>query len=431
MSLQVEKLENNMARLTIEVSAENFEKAVDSAYNKQKNKIAVPGFRKGKAPRKLIEQIYGSDIFYEDAANEIIPDAYDSALEECTEDIVSSPKIDVTQIESGKPFIFTAEVALKPEVTLGKYKGIEVEKAELSVSDEEINEEIDRNRDTNSRTVTVEDRAVKDGDMTVIDFEGFVDGAAFEGGKGSDYPLTIGSGAFIPGFEEQLIGAEIGKETEVNVTFPEDYQADELAGKAAVFKCTVREIKEKELPTLEETAEDLGFDNVDAYKEDVKKKIADKKAEEAKSAKEEAVVDAIIADAVMDIPDAMLETQQRQMIDEFAQRIQTQGLTMEQYMQFTGLTQTALTEQVKPQALKRIQSRLVLEAVAKAEGIEASEEDFEEEAKTMGEVYQLDADKVKEMLGEKGKKQVKEDICIKKAVDFVVENAKETEPVVD
>ncbi len=431
MSLQVEKLENNMARLTIEVSAENFEKAVDSAYNKRKNKIAVPGFRKGKAPRKLIEQIYGSDIFYEDAANEIIPDAYDSALEECTEDIVSSPKIDVTQIESGKPFIFTAEVALKPEVTLGKYKGIEVEKAELSVSDEEINEEIDRNRDTNSRTVTVEDRAVKDGDMTVIDFEGFVDGAAFEGGKGSDYPLTIGSGAFIPGFEEQLIGAEIGKETEVNVTFPEDYQADELAGKAAVFKCTVREIKEKELPTLEETAEDLGFDNVDAYKEDVKKKIADKKAEEAKSAKEEAVVDAIIADAVMDIPDAMLETQQRQMIDEFAQRIQTQGLTMEQYMQFTGLTQTALTEQVKPQALKRIQSRLVLEAVAKAEGIEASEEDFEEEAKTMGEVYQLDADKVKEMLGEKGKKQVKEDICIKKAVDFVVENAKETEPVVD
>lgn len=428
MSLQVEKLENNMAKLTIEVSAEEFDKAVDGAYNRQKNKISIPGFRKGKAPRKMIEQMYGREVFYEDAANALIPDAYDNALEECTEDIVSSPKIEVTQIESGKSFIFTAEVALKPEVTLGKYKGIKVDKADLDVTDEEINAEIDRNRDTNSRTITVEDRAVKDGDMTVIDFEGFVDGAAFEGGKGSDYPLTIGSGAFIPGFEEQLVGAEIGKETEVNVTFPEDYQADELAGKAAVFKCTVKEIKEKELPTLEETAEDLGFDSVDAYKEDVKKKITDRKTEAAKNAKEEAVVDAIIEDAKMDIPDAMLETQQRQMIDEFAQRIQSQGLSMEQYMQFTGLTQSALIDQVKPQALKRIQSRLVLEAVAKAEGIEATEEDFEEEAKTMGEVYQLDADKVKEMLGEKGKKQVMEDICVKKAVDFVVENAKEAKP---
>lgn len=428
MSLQVEKLENNMAKLTIEVPAEDFEKAVEGAYNKQKNRISIPGFRKGKAPRKMIEQMYGREVFYEDAANALIPDAYDNALEECTEDIVSSPKIEVTQIESGKPFIFTAEVALKPEVTLGKYKGIKVDKADLDVTEEEISAEIDRNRDTNSRTITVEDRAVRDGDMTVIDFEGFVDGAAFEGGKGSDYPLTIGSGAFIPGFEEQLIGAEIGKETEVNVTFPEDYQADELAGKAAVFKCTVKEIKEKELPTLEETAEDLGFDSVDAYKEDVKKKITDRKTEAAKNAKEEAVVDAIIEDAKMDIPDAMLETQQRQMIDEFAQRIQSQGLSMDQYMQFTGLTQSALIDQVKPQALKRIQSRLVLEAVAKAEGIEATEEDFEEEAKTMGEVYQLDADKVKEMLGEKGKKQVMEDICVKKAVDFVVENAKETKP---
>jgi len=428
MSLQVEKLENNMAKLTIEVSAEDFEKAVDGAYNKQKNRISIPGFRKGKAPRKMIEQMYGREIFYEDAANALIPDAYENALEECTEDIVSSPKIEVTQIESGKTFIFTAEVALKPEVTLGKYKGIKVDKADLSVTDEEINAEIDRNRDANSRTITVEDRAVRDGDMTVIDFEGFVDGAAFEGGRGSDYPLTIGSGAFIPGFEEQLIGAEIGKETEVNVTFPEDYQADELAGKAAVFKCTVKEIKEKELPTIEDTAEDLGFDSVDEYKEDVKKKITDRKTEAAKNAKEEAVVDAIIEDAGMDIPDAMLETQQRQMLDEFAQRIQSQGLSMEQYMQFTGLTQSALLDQVKPQALKRIQSRLVLEAVAKAEGIEASEEDFEEEARTMGEVYQLDVDKVKEMLGEKGKKQVMEDICVKKAVDFVVENAKETKP---
>lgn len=428
MSLQVEKLENNMAKLTIEVSAEDFEKAVEGAYQKQKNKISIPGFRKGKAPRKMIEQMYGKEVFFEDAANAVIPEAYDEALKECTEDIVSSPKIEVTRIEAGKPFVFTAEVALKPEVTLGKYKGIKVDKAELDVTDEEIDAEIDKNRDTNSRIIKVEDRGVKDGDMTLIDFEGFVDGVAFEGGKGTDYPLTIGSGAFIPGFEEALVGAEIGKETDVNVTFPEDYQAEELAGKAAVFKCTVKEIKEKQLPTVEETAEDLGFDNVDAYKEDVKKKLTDRKTEAAKAAKEEAVIDAIIEDAKMDIPDAMLETQQRQMIDEFAQRIQSQGLTMEQYMQFTGLTASTLLEQVKPQALKRIQSRLVLEAVAKAEGLEASEEDFDKEAETMGEVYQLGADEVKERLGEQGKKQVMEDICVKKAVDFVVENAKEAKP---
>jgi trigger factor len=428
MSLQVEKLENNMAKLTIEVSAEDFEKAVEGAYQKQKNKISIPGFRKGKAPRKMIEQMYGKEVFFEDAANAVIPEAYEEALKECTEDIVSSPKIEVTQIEAGKPFVFTAEVALKPDVTLGKYKGVKVDKAELDVNEDEINAEIDKNRDTNSRIIKVEDRGVKDGDMTLIDFEGFVDGVAFEGGKGTDYPLTIGSGAFIPGFEEALVGAEIGKETDVNVTFPEDYQSEELAGKAAVFKCTVKEIKEKQLPTVEETSEDLGFDNVDAYKEDVKKKLTDRKVEAAKAAKEEAVIDAIIEDAKMDIPDAMLETQQRQMIDEFAQRIQSQGLTMEQYMQFTGLTASTLLEQVKPQALKRIQSRLVLEAVAKAEGLEATEEDFTKEAETMGEVYQLSADEVKERLGEQGKKQVMEDICVKKAVDFVVENAKEAKP---
>jgi trigger factor len=428
MSLQVEKLENNMAKLTIEVPAEDFEKAVEGAYQKQKNKISIPGFRKGKAPRKMIEQMYGKEVFFEDAANAIIPDAYDKALEECTEDIVSSPKIEVTQIEAGKSFIFTAEVALKPEVTLGKYKGIKVDKVDITVSDEEIDAEIDRDRNTNSRTINVEDRAVADGDITTIDFEGFVDGVAFEGGKGTDYPLTIGSGAFIPGFEEALIGAEIGKETDVNVTFPEDYQAEELAGKPAVFKCTVKEIKVKELPTVEETAEDLGFDSVDAYKEDVKNKLTDRKTQEAKDAKEEAVVDAIIEDAKMDIPEAMLETQQRQMIDDFAQRLQAQGLTMEQYMQFTGMTSSALIEQVKPQALKRIQSRLVLEAVAKAEGLTATEEDFDKEAETMGEVYQFSAEEVKEKLGEKGKKQVMEDICVKKAVEFVVENAKEVKP---
>lgn len=428
MSLQVEKLENNMAKLTIEVSAEELEKAIEGAYQKNKNKISIPGFRKGKAPRKMIEQMYGKEVFYEDAANALIPEAYDKALEECTEEIVSSPKIDVTQLEAGKPFIFTAEVALKPEVTLGKYKGVKVDKIDVDVTDEEINAEIDKQREKNSRTVDITDRAVENGDIATIDFEGFVDGVAFEGGKGTDYPLTIGSGAFIPGFEEALIGAEIGKETDVNVTFPEEYQAAELAGKAAVFKCTVKKLQEKQLPELDdEFVSEVSdeSDTVEEYKEEIKKQLSDKKAADAKNAKEDAVIDAIIADAKMDIPDAMVDTQQRQMLQDYAQRMQAQGISLEQYMQFTGMTTQMMLDQLKPQALKRIQSRLVLEAVVAAENMEASEEEFEEEAKTMGEAYQMDVDKVKELLGENGKKQVMQDICIKKAVEFVVENAKE------
>ena len=431
MSLQVEKLENNMAKLTIEVPAEELEKAIEGAYQKNKNKINIPGFRKGKAPRKMIEQMYGKEVFYEDAVNDLIPDAYEKALEECIEDIVSSPKVEVTQVEAGKPFIFTAEVALKPEVTLGKYKGVKVEAADVTVTDDEITAEIDREREKNSRTVDITDRAVKSGDIATIDFEGFVDGVAFEGGKGTDYPLTIGSGAFIPGFEDALIGAETGKETEVNVTFPEDYQAADLAGKAAVFKCTVKKLQEKQLPDLDEdfvgeVSEES--DTVDEYKEEIRKKLAGRKETEAKNKKEDAVIDAIIEDAKMDIPDAMVETQQRQMLQDYAQRMQSQGISMEQYMQFTGMTSQALMEQLKPQALKRIQSRLVLEAVAAAEKMVASEEEFEEEVKTMAEVYQMEADKVKELLGENGRKQVMDDLCIKKAVEFVVENAKEDKP---
>ncbi len=430
MSLQVEKLEKNMAKLTIEVDAAEFDKAIEAAYQKNKGKISIPGFRKGKAPRKMIEQMYGKEVFYEDAANEIIPDAYEKAVDECTEEIVSSPKIDVVQLEAGKPFIFTAEVALKPEVTLGKYKGVKVDKIDVEVTDAEIEAEINTERENSARTIPVTDRAVKDGDMTVIDFEGFVDGVAFAGGKGEDYPLTIGSGAFIPGFEAALIGAEIGVETDVNVTFPEDYQADELAGKAAVFKCTVKEIKEKELPELDDefASEVSEYDTFEEYKASIVKRIADKKEADAKNAKEDAVIDAIIADATMEIPDAMVETQQRQMVEDFAQRIQSQGLSMEQYMQFTGLTPQALIEQVKPQAMKRIQSRLVLEAVVAAETIEASEEDFEAEVTKMAEAYKMENDKVKELLGENGKKQVMEDICISKAVEFVVANAKEAKP---
>ena len=426
MSLQVEKLEHNMAKLTIEVPAEELEKALETAYQKNKNKISVPGFRKGKVPRNMIEKMYGPAIFYEDAANELIPDAYEKALDECEEEIVSAPKIDVTQIEKGKSFIFTAEVAVKPEVTLGKYKGIKVDEADLAVTEEEINAQIEKERENSARTISVEDRPVKDGDITTLDFEGFVDGVAFEGGKGTDYPLTIGSGSFIPGFEEQLIGAELNKEVEVNVTFTEDYHAKDLAGKPATFKCKIKDIKEKELPELDDefASEVSAFDTMAEYKEDVKKSLEMKKADAAKIAKEEAVIDAVIEDAKMDIPDAMVETEQRQIIEEFSQRMRMQGLTMEQYMQFTGMTPQALMEQTKPQALKRIQSRLVLEAVAKAEDLKASEEDYAAEIKDMSEKYQMEEDKIKEMLGEKGKKQVEEDLAIRKAVDFLVDNAK-------
>ena len=426
MSVQVEKLEKNMAKLTIEVSAAEFEKALEDAFLKNKNKISIPGFRKGKVPRQIVEKMYGPGIFYEDAANALIPDAYSEALDECEEDIVSSPEIDVTQIEKGKSFIFTATVALKPEVKLGKYKGVKVEATDVTVTDEEVDAKIEKERENNARTIEVTDRPVKDGDMTVLDFEGFVDGVAFDGGKGENYPLTIGSGAFIPGFEEQLVGAEIGKEVEVNVTFPEDYQAEELKGKAAVFKCTIKEIKEKELPALDDefASEVSEFDTLEEYKKDVKETLTIEKEKAAREAKEAAVIDAIIADSEMDIPEVMVTTQQKQMIDEFAQRMQMQGLSMEQYFQFTGASLDKMMEQVKPQAETRIKSRLVLEAVAAKEGIEATEEDYEEEIKTMAEVYQMEPDKIKEMLPEKSVKGIKEDIAVKKAVEFVVNNAK-------
>ncbi len=427
MSLQVEKLEGNMAKLTIEVSAEDFEAAVEKAYQKNRNKLNIPGFRKGKAPRKMIEQMYGKEIFFEDAANYAIPSAYAKAVDECTEEIVSQPKIDIEQAEAGTPFVFTAEVALKPEVTLGVYKGVEVEKTDASVTDEEVDAAIERERESSARTVSVEDRAVQDGDMTTLDFEGFVDGVAFEGGKGENYPLTIGSNTFIPGFEEQLIGAELDKEVEVNVTFPEDYQAQELAGKPAVFKCTIKEIKEKQLPDLDDefASEVSEFETLAEYKESVKKDLEEKKAEEAKLEKEDKVVDAIIAAAKMDIPAAMLETQQRQMAEDFAQRIQMQGISIDQYFQITGLTRAAFLEQIKPQAQKRIQSRLVLEAVAKAENIGASDEEYNEEIKKMADAYQMDIEEINDMIGEFEKKSIREDICIRKAADFVVENAVE------
>ena len=429
MSVTVEKLEKNMAKLTIEVSADELEKAIQAAYLKQKNRINIPGFRKGKAPRAMIEKMYGAGIFYEDAANALIPNAYSEALAECEETIVSQPSIDVVQLEKGKPFIFTAEVALKPEVTLGEYKGLEVPKSELEVTEEEIAGELRKEQESNSRTIDVDDRAVADGDKVTLDFEGFVDGEAFDGGKGTDYPLTIGSGAFIPGFEEQLVGVEIGKETEVNVTFPENYQAENLAGKPAVFKCTVKKIEVKELPELDdEFAKDVSeFDTLEEYKADIKKNLEEKKADAAKRAKEDAAVDAAIEKASMEIPDAMLDTQVSNMIEDFARRIQSQGLTMEQYLQFTGMTPAALQEQMKPQALKRIQSRLVLEKIAEVENIQISDEKLDEEIAQMAEMYKMEVEKLKEVLGDAEKEQMKKDLAVQEAVTLIAEAAVEVE----
>ena len=430
MSLQVEKLEKNMAKLTIEASAEEFEQAIQKAYLKNRNRINVQGFRRGKAPLAIIEKMYGPSIFYEDAANEIIPEAYEKAANESGLDIVSRPEIDVIQIEKGKPFIFTAEVALKPEVTLGQYKGIEIEKKEVTVTDDEVMAKINEEREKNSRMVTIDDRPVQDGDITVIDFEGFVDGVAFEGGKGEDYSLTIGSHSFIDTFEEQLIGKSIGEEVEVNVTFPEEYHAKDLAGKPALFKVTIKEIKVKELPELDDDfAQDVSeFDTLDEYKESVKATIKSNKEKEVKIAKENEVVDKIIENAQMDIPEPLLDLQTRQMADDFAQRMQYQGLSIEQYFQFTGMDAKKFLDNLRPQALKRIQSRLVLEAVAKAENIEVSEEELDKELSNMAEQYKMELDKLKEVIGENEKEQMKADIAVQKAVDLVVEQAVEVEP---
>ena len=416
-----------MAKLTVEVPAEDVEKAIQGAYQKTKKSINIPGFRKGKAPRQLIEKMYGKEVFYSDAVDAMLPKAYSDAVEECGEEIVSYPKIDVVQIESGKPFIFTAEVAVKPAVTLGEYKGIQVEKAPIEVTDEEIEALVNKEREANSRTVTVEDRAVQKGDIATIDFEGFVDGVAFDGGKGENYDLEIGSNTFIPGFEDQLVGAEIGKELDVNVTFPEEYGAKELAGKEAVFKCKVNGIKVKELPEADdEFAQEVSeFDTLDEYKADIKAKLLKDKEDEAKRAKEDAVIGKIVENATMDMPDAMVEYQTQQMLDDFGRRMQSQGLSLEQYFQFTGMTEADYKEQMKPRALQNIQSRLVLEAVAEAEKLEATEEDLEKEYAKMAEQYKLDVDKVKEIFGEYQKEELKKDIVIQKAAELVTEAAVE------
>lgn len=433
MSLQVEKLEKNMAKLTIEVSAEDLDKAMEKAYQKQKSRISLPGFRKGKAPRKMIESMYGKGVFMEDAVNSLVPQEYTKALGECDLEIVSQPEINVTQMEPGKALIFTADVAVKPEVTLGDYKGVEVPKSEIAVTDEEVDAEVKKEQDKNARTVAVEDRAAANGDITTIDFEGFVDGVAFEGGKGTDYALTLGSSTFIPGFEDQLVGANTGDHVEVKVTFPEEYQAKELAGKEAVFQCDVKKIETKEVPELDdEFAKDVSeFDTLAEYKEDVKKKLTEKKEKEARTAKENAAVDKAIENAQMDIPELMTKTECRQMMDDFSRRMQQQGLSMEQYFQFTGQSMDKMMEDMKPQALKRIQTRLVLEKIAEVENIQPTEEEVNEEISKMAEMYKMEADKLKDLIGENEMEQMKKDMAVQKAVTVIADAAVEVEKAAD
>lgn len=426
MSLQLEKLEKNMAKLTIEVSAEEFDKAIATAYNHNKGKFNIPGFRKGKAPQAMIEKMYGAGVFYEDAANTLIDENYPKAVEECTEEIVSSPQIDVEQVEKGKPFIFTAQVALKPEVTLGEYKGIEVEKADAVVADSDVEDELKAAQIKNGRLVSVVDRPVADKDQTIIDFKGYIDGKPFDGGEGTDYSLVIGSHSFIDTFEEQLIGKNLGEACEVEVVFPEEYHAPELAGKPAKFEVTVKEIKINELPELNDefAGEVSDFETLAEYKESIKAKLQDKKNREAATENENRVIDKVVEASAMDIPQAMIDTQTRSMLEDYARRLQSQGLNINDYMKYTGMTVEKLKEQMEPQALRRIKTRLVLEKIVATENVEVSEEAVERHIESMAASYQMEADKLKEMMGEKERTQLTEDLKVQEAVDFLVSEAK-------
>ena len=426
MSLQVEKLEKNMAKLTVEVPAEQFEKAIKKAFNKNKNRFNIPGFRKGKAPLAMIEKMYGVGVFYEDAADEAINETYADAMKESGLDIVSRPEVSIEQIEKGKTFIYTATVAVKPEVTLGEYKGIEVEKADATVKPEDIEAELKKVQEQNARQLTVEDRPVADGDQVVIDFDGYVDGKAFDGGKATDYALTIGSHAFIDTFEEQLVGKNVGEECEVNVTFPAEYHAAELAGKPATFKVTVKEIKVKELPELNDefAGEVSEFETLDEYKKDIEAKLSEKKQKAAATENENRVVDKVVEGASMEIPERMIDGQVENMVQDTARRMQSQGLDLEMYLKYTGMTLDQMKEQMRPQAVKRIETRLVLEQIVKQENIEISDERLDEEIAKMAAAYQMEADKLKEYMSEQDKAQMKEDLAVQEAVDFLVAEAK-------
>lgn len=430
MSYTVENLEKSMAKITITVDADAFEEAMVKSYNKNKKNISIQGFRKGKAPRKMVEKLYGPEVFYEDAANFAIPDAYEEAAKESGLEIVSRPEIDVVEIVKGKDFVFTATVAVKPEVTLGDYKGIEVEKKTVKVMAADVNAEIDKVREQNSRMITVENRGIKKDDTAVIDFEGFVDGEPFQGGKGEDYSLVIGSHSFIDTFEDQLVGKKAGEEVDVNVTFPEEYHEASLKGKPALFKVTVKEIKKKELPKLDDefASEVSEFETLKEYKASVKKNLTERRKEEAKREKENEVVEKVVENITVELPEPMIDEQTQQMIQEFAGRLSSQGLSFDQYMQMTGMTADALMGQMKPEAEKRIRTRLALEAIVDAEKIKATAKDIDKEIENMANMYQMEVDKIKEMIGDAEKEQIGKDLAVQKAVDFVVKNAVEVEP---
>ena len=426
MSLQVEKLEKNMAKLTIEVPAEEFDAAIKNAYNKNKNKFSIPGFRKGKAPLAMLEKMYGAGIFYEDAANEVIDASYPKAAEESKEEIVSTPEIKVTQIEKGKAFIYEATVALKPEVTLGEYKGLEVKKAEAVVTDEDVENELTAARKKNGRLIDVEDGAIEDGDNTIIDFTGYIDDKTFDGGAGTDYPLVIGSHSFIEGFEDQLIGKKKGETCDVNVTFPAEYHADELAGKPAKFVVTIKEVKRNELPELNDefASEVSDFDTLDEYKADIRKKLQEKKEQDAKVENENNVIEKVVENAQMELPQPMVDTQAREMVENYARRLQSQGLNINDYMKYTGMTPEKLMEQMRPEAEKRIKTRLVLEKVVEVENVEVSDEKLDEQINEIAASYKLEGAKLKEMMGEREKEQIREDLKVQAAIDLLVEQAK-------
>lgn len=426
MSLQVEKLEKNMAKLIIEVPAEEFDAAIKNAYNKNKNKFSIPGFRKGKAPLAMLEKMYGAGIFYEDAANEVIDASYPKAVEESKEEIVSTPEIKVTQIEKGKAFIYEATVALKPEVTLGEYKGVEVKKAEAVVTDEDVENELTAARKKNGRLIDVEDGAIEDGDNTIIDFTGYIDDKTFDGGAGTDYPLVIGSHSFIEGFEDQLIGKKKGETCDVNVTFPAEYHADELAGKPAKFVVTIKEVKRNELPELNDefASEVSDFDTLDEYKADIRKKLQEKKEQDAKVENENNVIEKVVENAQMELPQPMVDTQAREMVENYARRLQSQGLNINDYMKYTGMTPEKLMEQMRPEAEKRIKTRLVLEKVVEVENVEVSDEKLDEQINEIAASYKLEGAKLKEMMGEREKEQIREDLKVQAAIDLLVEQAK-------
>lgn len=426
MSLQVEKLEKNMAKLTIEVPAEEFDAAIKNAYNKNKNKFSIPGFRKGKAPLAMLEKMYGAGIFYEDAANEVIDASYPKAAEESKEEIVSTPEIKVTQIEKGKAFIYEATVALKPEVTLGEYKGVEVKMAEAVVTDEDVENELTAARKKNGRLIDVEDGAIEDGDNTIIDFTGYIDDKTFDGGAGTDYPLVIGSHSFIEGFEDQLIGKKKGETCDVNVTFPAEYHADELAGKPAKFVVTIKEVKRNELPELNDefASEVSDFDTLDEYKADIRKKLQEKKEQDAKVENENNVIEKVVENAQMELPQPMVDTQAREMVENYARRLQSQGLNINDYMKYTGMTPEKLMEQMRPEAEKRIKTRLVLEKVVEVENVEVSDEKLDEQINEIAASYKLEGAKLKEMMGEREKEQIREDLKVQAAIDLLVEQAK-------